>query len=459
MVGRPPAINATWAPFAGRVREKNEEEEEGNKSPNLIPIPSPYPYPPYHPHPNPTALFHYISRRESPQGPFDTRKDSLEQEDEGAGDAGTDVGGGLDARDEVVVPVEDGEQVGGVAVGVLDGAQGGLFDDEFFPVVLLDRQGHDGAVVGLESDLGAVDDAAGKVEARRALVQPLVGLELGEPLGESRVEEVVARVVAVEEDLVVALLAPLAGAVDVPELLHDGLGHGLLDPNPRLRVGRPRQIRHVASDALDALGLDQAPAFASQQRRDVGQVRAREQQGAVVEGPPLGELERAAADLEPLERVVGGSHDNVVAVVDSQLAEPVSRSQRRQGTHHHLGLRAAFERLCVGHDDRVVQVPMVVEHRAAAAPASDQIDRDPGCGGIVTPDSSLERLVLFGLQSVIQPLDVRLEPRILIPSYHDAWSVRVKQEDARGRVRIGEDVVLDGEVVVRIVRGEVENQR
>lgn len=179
----------------------------------------------------------------------------------------------------------------------------------------------------------------------------------------------------------------------------------------------------------------------------------------MVEGPPLGELERTAADFEPLEGVVGGSHDNVVAVVDPQLAEPVSWSQGRERTHHHLGLRAAFERLCVWHDDRIVQVPIVVEHRAAAAAASDQIDRHTGRGAVVTPDSSLERFGRFGLQSVIQPLDVRLQPRVLIPSYHDTWPVRVEQKDARGRVRIGEDVVLDGEVVVRIVRGEVENQR
>lgn len=270
LVGPPAIIMPYGAQFAGAFvgGRRRRRRRSGIAISHLIPIPI-----------RPQIIKPQSRRSEFPQRRLDAREDGLEHGDDGAGDAGTGVCRVLDARDDEVVPVEDAEQIGGVAVGVDDGAQGGLVDDEPLTTtadaaVLFDRQGHDGAVVGLEFDLGAVDDAAGKVEAWCSLVQPLVGLELGEALGESRVEHVVARLVAVDEDLVVALAAPLAGAVDVPELLHDGLGHGLLDLSPRLRVRRPRQIRHVASDALDALGLDQAAAFAFQQSRDVGQVRA-----------------------------------------------------------------------------------------------------------------------------------------------------------------------------------------
>lgn len=238
--------------------------------------------------------------------------------------------------------------------------------------------------IGSQLDLGAVEHTAGELEARGLFEPPLVGHEFANAVCYFGVLVVVA-LLGSQGDLVDPGHSAMVGdtatttTVHEPELPDDVSSDFSSEGVPPPPVGGPGEVPHRASHALHPPGVDEIPAGAPQQLRDLVDVRARVEQGPVVQRPSPREFVRAPADLEPFGLAMRRApHDYVVPVVDADVARPVARGgpgRRQEGPHHHLGVRASLEGFRVGHDDRVIQVARVVENGPTSAASAHEVDR------------------------------------------------------------------------------------
>lgn len=200
-------------------------------------------------------------------------------------------------------------------------------------------------------------------------------------------------------------------------------------------------------DTADAASLDERLGGRAEEAGYAGQVGASQEAGSVVQRPQTSQLVRRARYLEGAAARgcspgPGLGHAAGKVVVDHNVMPAVDAdarsAQRPEGPHHHLGVPVAIKRPRRA-DDAIVDVAQIVKHGAPAGPPPHQPDRR------VCPSD-----FAGALGDARQPVQVNLQPGVLVAAQDDARRVDVQHEDGGVRGRDLQQPVLDGEVEQRI---------